>query len=119
MPFEKPLQNPIPEHEALIRKFWEDEKIFRKSLEESSGYPRYVFFEGPPTANGRPHPGHILTRVIKDIFPRYKTMTGHFVERKAGWDTHGLPVEIEVEKDLGLNSKGDIENYGVVNFIEQ
>ncbi len=119
MPFSKPSTDRIPQREAVIRKFWEENKIFAKSLEESSKYPRYVFYEGPPTANGRPHPGHVLTRVIKDLFPRYKTMTGHFVERKAGWDCHGLPVEIEVEKELGLNSKQDIEEYGVENFIEK
>ena len=119
MAFEKPLKGTIPEREAGILKFWEDGKIFEKSVEQSSVFPRYIFYEGPPTANGRPHPGHILTRVIKDLFPRYKTMTGWFVERKAGWDTHGLPVEIEVEKELGLNSKQDIEEYGVENFIGQ
>lgn len=117
MTFQKPMQASIPELESLVRKFWDEKKIFDKTLEASKGHPRWVFYEGPPTANGRPHPGHILTRVIKDLFPRYKTMTGHFVERKAGWDTHGLPVEIEVEKALGLNSKGDIEKYGVEKFI--
>ncbi|HDS29435.1 MAG TPA: isoleucine--tRNA ligase [Firmicutes bacterium] len=119
MPFDKPLTGTIPQREKAILEFWEDNKIFEKSVEQSSIYPRWVFYEGPPTANGRPHPGHVLTRVIKDLFPRYKTMTGHFVERKAGWDCHGLPVEIEVEKELGLNSKQEIEEYGVENFIEQ
>jgi len=119
MTFNKPLADPIPKREEKIRKFWEDNRIFQKSLEATRGKPRYVFYEGPPTANGKPHPGHVLTRVIKDFFPRYKTMTGHFVERKAGWDTHGLPVEIEVEKELGLHNKADIEKYGVENFIEQ
>lgn len=119
MTFEKPWSDPIPKREARIRKFWENNSIFQKTLEQSKNYPRWVFYEGPPTANGKPHPGHVLTRVIKDLFPRYKTMTGHFVERKAGWDCHGLPVEIEVEKELGLNSKHEIEQYGVTNFIEQ
>jgi len=105
--------------EEQIRKFWQKNRIFEKSMEATKDKQRYVFYEGPPTANGKPHPGHILTRVIKDIFPRYKTMTGYFVERKAGWDTHGLPVEIEVEKALGLHSKSDIEEYGIENFIEQ
>ncbi len=119
MSFKPPLTDPIPKREEQIRKFWADSDIFRKSLEATESCPRWVFYEGPPTANGKPHPGHILTRVIKDIFPRYKTMTGYFVERKAGWDTHGLPVEIEVEKHLGLHNKSDIEKYGVENFIEQ
>ncbi len=119
MSFEKPLADPIPKREEQIRKFWDEHGIFRKSLEATRGKPRYVFYEGPPTANGEPHPGHVLTRVIKDVFPRYKTMTGHFVERKAGWDTHGLPVEIEVEKDLGLKNKGDIEKFGVEKFIQE
>ena len=119
MSFQQPFSDPIPKREERIRKFWEEKQIFRKSLEATEGKPRYVFYEGPPTANGRPHPGHVLTRVIKDVFPRYKTMTGYFVERKAGWDTHGLPVEIEVEKGLGLHNKSDIETYGVENFIEQ
>ena len=119
MPFEKPWTDEIPNREARLREFWDRNSIFQKSLEVSKNFPRYVFYEGPPTANGRPHPGHVLTRVIKDLFPRYKTMTGHFVERKAGWDCHGLPVEIEVEKELGLNSKHEIEQYGVENFIEQ
>ncbi|MCX6646790.1 MAG: isoleucine--tRNA ligase [bacterium] len=117
MSFEQPMSDPIPLREEKIRKFWEDKKIFQKTLDATKDKPRWVFYEGPPTANGKPHPGHVLTRVIKDIFPRYKTMTGHFVERKAGWDTHGLPVEIEVEKALGLHNKQDIENYGIENFI--
>ncbi|MFH1676519.1 MAG: isoleucine--tRNA ligase [bacterium] len=119
MTFLKPPNTSIPEREAEIREFWEKNNIFQKTLDATKHCPRYVFYEGPPTANGRPHPGHVLTRVIKDIFPRYKTMTGHFVERKAGWDTHGLPVEIEVEKELGLHNKNDIEAYGMENFIEQ
>ena len=119
MSFEQPLTDPIPKREEKIRKFWDDNGIFLKTVEATGDRPRWVFYEGPPTANGEPHPGHVLTRVIKDVFPRYKTMTGHFVERKAGWDTHGLPVEIEVEKDLGLHNKADIEKYGINNFIEQ
>jgi len=118
MSFEQPLSDPIPKREELMRKFWDENKIFQKTLEATKDKPRWVFYEGPPTANGKPHPGHVLTRVIKDVFPRYKTMTGHFVERKAGWDCHGLPVEIEVEKALGLHNKADIEKYGVEEFIE-
>jgi len=118
MPFDQPLSDPIPRREERIRKFWDENNIFQKTVDATIDKPRWVFYEGPPTANGKPHPGHVLTRVIKDVFPRYKTMTGHFVERKAGWDTHGLPVEIEVEKELGLHNKADIEKYGVSEFIE-
>jgi len=119
MPFEQPLTDSIPKREEKIRKFWEENRIFQKTLEVTRDMPRYVFYEGPPTANGLPHPGHVHTRIIKDLFPRYKTMTGHLVERKAGWDTHGLPVEIEVEKELGLKNKTDVEDYGIEKFIEQ
>ncbi len=105
--------------EEKILKFWEENKIFEKSLENRKGNERFVFFEGPPTANGMPHPGHVLTRALKDIILRYKTMKGYYVPRKAGWDTHGLPVELEVEKMLGLNNKKDIENYGVEEFISK
>ncbi|MCB1218999.1 class I tRNA ligase family protein, partial [bacterium] len=98
--------------------FWKEHQTYHKSLEQRKDAPRFVFFEGPPTANGMPHPGHCLTRTIKDIFPRYKTMAGHFCERKAGWDTHGLPVEIEVCKELGIidGGKEAIENYGIEKF---
>ena len=100
-------------------KFWNDNKIFQKSVKENEGHPLYMFYDGPPTANGKPHIGHVLTRVIKDTIPRYHTMKGECVPRKAGWDTHGLPVEIEVEKKLGFKHKEDIEKYGVEPFIKQ
>ena len=106
------------ERENEVEKFWKDEQIFEKS-EEQEGRPSYVFYDGPPTANGKPHIGHVLTRVIKDMIPRYRTMKGNFVPRKAGWDTHGLPVEIEVEKKLGLDGKEQIEEYGLEPFIAQ
>ena len=98
-------------------RFWKENRIFEKSIEQSRGREPYTFFDGPPTANGKPHIGHILTRCIKDIVPRYKTMKGYDVLRKAGWDTHGLPVELEVEKQLGLDGKEQIEAYGVEPFI--
>lgn len=107
------------EREKAIAKFWEDNKIFEKSIENRENAPTYMFFDGPPTANGKPHIGHVETRVIKDMIPRYKTMKGYKVPRKAGWDTHGLPVEIEVEKLLGLNGKEQIEEYGIEPFIEK
>jgi len=107
------------EREKLIRKLWEDKKIFQKSIEEREGCPVYTFYDGPPTANGKPHIGHVLTRVIKDMIPRYQTMKGHKILRKAGWDTHGLPVELEVEKLLGLDGKEQIEKYGVEPFIQK
>ncbi|MGB9767351.1 MULTISPECIES: isoleucine--tRNA ligase [Dictyoglomus] len=106
----------FPEMEEEILKFWKDNDTFKKSLEIRKGSPRFNFYEGPPTANGKPHAGHVLPRIYKDLFPRYKTMQGYYVPRKAGWDTHGLPVELEVEKELGLNSKQDIEKYGVEEF---
>ena len=99
--------------------FWKKHSIFEKSIENRDGCPHFTFYDGPPTANGKPHIGHILTRVIKDIIPRYKTMKGYKVLRKAGWDTHGLPVELEVEKLLGMDGKEDIERYGVEPFIKQ
>ncbi len=105
------------EHETV--KFWNENHIFEKSIEEREGCPTYMFYDGPPTANGKPHIGHVLTRVIKDTVPRYHTMKGEYVPRKAGWDTHGLPVEIEVEKKLGLDGKEQIENYGVEPFIKE
>jgi len=106
----------IPEREADILKFWRDNRIFEKSLEINRNGPKFVFYEGPPTANGKPGCHHVLARVFKDLFPRYKTMLGFYVERKAGWDTHGLPVELEVEKELKLASKTDIEKYGIDRF---
>ena len=105
------------EREKEIEKFWEDNKIFEKSIDERKDCPTYMFYDGPPTANGKPHIGHVLTRVIKDMIPRYRTMKGYKVPRKAGWDTHGLPVEIEVEKELGLDGKEQIEGYGIDPFI--
>ena len=107
------------EREKQIEKFWEDNQIFEKSMKVREGNPSYVFYDGPPTANGKPHIGHVETRVIKDMIPRYRTMKGYQVPRKAGWDTHGLPVELEVEKKLGLDGKDQIEKYGVEPFIEQ
>ena len=105
------------EHE--IEKFWDENKIFEESIEDRKDGDSYVFYDGPPTANGKPHIGHVLTRVIKDMIPRYHTMKGSMVPRKAGWDTHGLPVEIEVEKLLGLDGKEQIEEYGVAPFIDK
>ena len=107
------------EREKQVEKFWEDNQIFEKSMKLREGNPSYVFYDGPPTANGKPHIGHVETRVIKDMIPRYRTMKGYQVPRKAGWDTHGLPVELEVEKKLGLDGKDQIEKYGVEPFIEQ
>ena len=106
------------EREKKIEKFWKDENIFEKSIESRKKGTPYVFYDGPPTANGKPHIGHVLTRVIKDMIPRYRTMKGYMVPRKAGWDTHGLPVELEVEKMLGLDGKEQIEQYGLEPFIE-
>ena len=119
----KPFQNVetnlnLPRSEEQILEFWRDHKIYDQSLEQRKSGPKYVFFEGPPTANGKPHPGHCLTRAMKDVFPRYKTMRGYYCERKAGWDTHGLPVEVEVCKELGIHSKEEIEAYGVEPFIQ-
>ena len=100
-------------------KFWEDKDIFKKCLDNTKRNKEYVFYDGPPTANGKPHIGHVLTRTVKDVIPRYKTMKGFHVQRKAGWDTHGLPVELEVEKELGFTNKDDILKYGIVPFIEK
>jgi isoleucine--tRNA ligase len=107
------------EREKEVEKFWEDEEIFEKSIEDRKDSPTYMFYDGPPTANGKPHIGHVLTRVIKDMIPRYRTMKGYKVPRKAGWDTHGLPVELEVEKKLGLDGKEQIEAYGLEPFIKE
>lgn len=107
------------EREKKTEKFWEDNQVFEKSMKEREGSPMYTFYDGPPTANGKPHIGHVLTRVIKDMIPRYRTMKGYEVPRKAGWDTHGLPVELEVERKLGLNGKEQIEQYGMEPFIKQ
>ncbi len=105
------------EEEGKIEQFWKENEIFEKSIESKAKGDPYVFYDGPPTANGKPHIGHVLTRVIKDMIPRYRTMKGHMVPRKAGWDTHGLPVELEVEKKLGLDGKEQIEKYGLEPFI--
>ena len=107
------------DREKNVGKFWRNQKIFEKSMKAREGNPVYTFYDGPPTANGKPHIGHVLTRVIKDMIPRYKTMKGYMVPRKAGWDTHGLPVELEVEKMLGLDGKDQIEKYGMEPFIKQ
>ena len=105
------------EREKEVEKFWKEQDIFQKSIEDRKDCPTYMFYDGPPTANGKPHIGHVLTRVIKDMIPRYRTMKGYKVPRKAGWDTHGLPVELEVEKMLGLDGKEQIEQYGLEPFI--
>ena len=107
------------DREKEVEKFWKDNDIFKKSMEMREGCPTYTFYDGPPTANGKPHIGHVLTRVIKDMIPRYRTMKGYMVPRKAGWDTHGLPVELEVEKLLGLDGKEQIEEYGLDPFIDK
>jgi isoleucyl-tRNA synthetase len=120
-----PVHEPLPpnvsfpalEEQVLVR--WRDRDVFKASLRNREGAPPFVFYEGPPTANGYPGAHHVLARVFKDVFPRYKTMTGHYVERKGGWDTHGLPVEIAVEQKLGFTSKEDIERYGIAEFNRQ
>ncbi|MEX2316475.1 MAG: isoleucine--tRNA ligase [Pirellulales bacterium] len=109
----------FPEQELAVGRFWKERRIYEKSLERRAGAPPFVFYEGPPTANGMPHPGHCLTRAMKDLFPRYRTMRGYHCQRKAGWDTHGLPVEVEVCKELGIHSKEEIEAYGVEPFIQK
>src|SRR5579859_7882931 len=109
----------FPELEKQLMERWKAEATFQKSLELRRGKPRFVFYEGPPTANGKPATHHILSRAFKDLFPRYKTMRGFYVERKAGWDTQGLPVEIEIEKKLNISGKYEIENeIGVERFNE-
>ncbi len=105
------------DREKEVEAFWKDHDIFKKSMEDRKDGPSYMFYDGPPTANGKPHIGHVLTRVIKDMIPRYRTMKGYLVPRKAGWDTHGLPVELEVERLLGLDGKEQIEQYGLEPFI--
>src|SRR3989440_7917102 len=111
----------LPRQEEEVLRFWKERGIFDKSVEQrrQKNAGRFVFYEGPPTANGMPHPGHCLTRAIKDLFPRYKTMRGYLCERKAGWDTHGLPVEVEVCKELGIHSKEEIDKFGVEPFIHK
>jgi len=105
--------------EEEIVKFWREHDIFRKSIDHREGGDTFTFYDGPPTANGKPHIGHIETRAIKDLIPRYQTMKGKHVLRKAGWDTHGLPVELEVEKILNLDGKPAIEKYGLEPFIKK
>jgi len=118
--FESIPQNvSFPAMETKVLEYWRQNQIYEKSLEARQGSEPFVFYEGPPTANGMPHPGHCLTRAIKDVFPRYRTMRGYYCERKAGWDTHGLPVEVEVCKELGIHSKEEIEGYGVEPFIHK
>ena len=114
----KPIVD-FPAAERAVMRFWEENRIFEKSLKRRQGAPKFVFNEGPPTANGLPHNGHVLTRVFKDVFLRYRTMAGKHVPRKAGWDTHGLPVEVEVEKELGIHGKEAIERYGVERFVRK
>jgi isoleucyl-tRNA synthetase len=109
----------FPDLEQTVLERWRERDIFHESIRRREGAPGYVFYEGPPTANGRPGSHHVLARVFKDVFPRYKTMRGHQVHRKAGWDTHGLPVELEVERELGIQSKEDIERYGVAEFNQR
>ncbi|MGE5559753.1 MAG: isoleucine--tRNA ligase [Chloroflexota bacterium] len=116
----QPVTTPtsFPKLEEQVLQFWRDKDVFRRSLKLREGAPEFVFYEGPPTANGRPHAGHVLPRAMKDLIPRYKSMTGYHVSRKAGWDTHGLPVELEIEKKLGISGKPEIEKYGIEKFID-
>src|SRR4029079_19274737 len=109
----------FPDREQTVLERWRERDIFHESIRRREGAPGYVFYEGPPTANGRPGSHHVLARGFKDVFPRYKTMRGHQVYRKAGWDTHGLPVELEVERELVIQSKEDIERYGVAEFNQR
>ncbi len=106
----------FPELEERILERWRERDVFARSLEQREGPPLWSFYEGPPTANGRPGSHHVLSRVFKDIYPRYRAMTGYRVPRKGGWDCHGLPVELEVEKELGISSKAEIEAYGIAEF---
>ncbi len=109
----------FPELEEQVLAFWHDNEIFQKSMEEHKDDPSFVFLEGPPFANAPPGVHHVLARIMKDAVCRYKTMTGHYVRRKAGWDTHGLPVEYQVEKQLNIKNKQELEAYGVEKFIEK
>src|SRR5436190_8541124 len=113
-PVESSVSRPAREH--LVLEFWRERVIFKKSLELRAGGPEWVFYEGPPTANGRPGLHHVEARTFKDVYPRFKTMTGHSVPRRAGWDCHGLPVELEVEKEIGTKTKSDIEAFGIAEF---
>ena len=107
------------DREREVLAFWKENNIFQKSIDGRKEGENYTFYDGPPTANGKPHIGHVLTRVIKDMIPRYRAMKGAHILRKAGWDTHGLPVELEVEKKLGLDGKEQIEQYGIAPFIDE
>ena len=107
------------DREKNTEKFWKENRIFEKSMKQREGGETYTFYDGPPTANGQPHIGHVLTRVIKDMIPRYHAMKGQYVPRKAGWDTHGLPVELEVEKQIGIEGKDQIEAYGIEPFVKK
>ncbi|MBN2084566.1 MAG: class I tRNA ligase family protein, partial [Anaerolineales bacterium] len=114
-----PAKPDFRKQEEEILKFWKERDIFRRSMEDRKDGTPFVLFEGPPTANGRPGVHHVLARAFKDLFPRYRTMRGFYVRRRGGWDTHGLPVEIEVEKELGLEHKHQIEEYGIAKFNEK
>ena len=105
--------------EEKIAKLWKDKDVIQKSFDRNEDGEYFTFYDGPPTANGKPHVGHVLTRVMKDLIPRYKVMKGYKVLRKAGWDTHGLPVELEIEKKLGISGKPQIEEYGVEKFVKE
>ena len=109
----------VVEREDIVNEYWKENDIFKKSIDQREGCATFTFFDGPPTANGKPHIGHVITRAIKDLYPRYKTMKGYQVLRKAGWDTHGLPVELEVEKQLGFSGKEQIEKYGIAPFVDK
>ena len=113
------LKNGYVGMEEDVAKLWKEKNIVKKNLDKNKGKKYFVFYDGPPTANGMPHVGHVETRVMKDIIPRYKVMKGYYVPRKAGWDTQGLPVELEIEKKLGISGKEQIESYGVEKFVKQ
>ncbi len=113
------LKNGYVGMEEDVAKLWKEKNIIKKNLDKNKGKRYFVFYDGPPTANGMPHVGHVETRVMKDIIPRYKVMKGYYVPRKAGWDTQGLPVELEIEKKLGISGKDQIEDYGVEKFVKQ
>src|SRR3990172_3587914 len=117
----KPVDSKVnfPQLEERVLQLWKERDVFRKSIEQREGAPQFILYEGPPTANGTPGIHHVLARVFKDITPRYKTMQGFQAHRKGGWDTHGLPVELEIERELGLSSKRDIEEYGIERFNQQ
>ena len=109
----------FPSIEENILKYWDTIHAFEVSLERTKKYPTYTFFDGPPFATGLPHYGHILASVIKDVIPRYKTQTGHYVPRNWGWDTHGVPIEFEIEKSLGIKTKDDIEKIGIDKYCDE